>query len=213
MISRLLCTLLIAAAASSSHADIFFSLDAAGGTSTTITQSDNQSLPIFINSDASDSVNALVFDFNFPEMLAIDTSMSLPSTGNATQPGFFGDGNIELVLVESTMTAGADTVLNTSFELANPEIVPATPVELISLNVDASNLPIGDYTFAYDQNSTGAALIQSGEFSTFPVGTETLNFSVVTAVPEPSSLLACSVVAGIAGVRRRRRRRFQSVAA
>lgn len=196
---------LLVAASIPVHADILFSVGGPGDTTTTVAQGPNQFLPIFLRSDASDTINGLAFDFLFPEMIDIDTGSSTFATGAGTNPGFFADGNIQSAQLTATEVMGADTNLNVNYELTDPELIPSTFTNFFTLAVDTSDLPVGTYTIDYDPNSTGAFLVDDTGFAFVPVATSTLSFNVV-AIPEPGSLALAAVGSTVCLVRRRRRR-------
>lgn len=196
---------LLAAAVPSVHADILFSIGSPGGTSTTIAPTADQTLPIFLRSDAGDSINGLALDFLFPELINIDTGDSL---SGANTPGFFANDNLLFAQLTATnpVVNGVPqgTNLNVNFELDDAELIPSAFTPFLSLDVDASQLAAGEYSITYDPNSTGAFLVDLTGATFVDIGTPTLSFTVA-AIPEPGSL-ACLACGSVVLISRRRRR-------
>jgi hypothetical protein len=156
--------------------------------------SGTRSVDVVARSDAADSGLTTTVDFALGGGAKFDT----PNAGTFGGTGFLGEGNI----VSSGSSFLRDplnaSVSNLSIEFTNPQLIPSTNTRLATLSIDITGLAVGTYAI----NITGVDL--GGNPGTFNSG----SFQI-TAVPEPSSLLAVGIGLGGLWIRRKLARRIR----
>ncbi len=136
------------------------------------------SVDVFVRSTAAESSQGLEVSFN---LLNGGAFSPVPGAFNA---GFFGAGNITAAGSSFVRSNATTSVL--SIEFTASQLFPAADARIATLSIDTTGLAAGTYGISTTGFFTEAFV------NTAPGGT----FSIVSAVPEPTSIALLGVVIG-----------------
>jgi hypothetical protein len=156
-----------------------------------------QFVDVFARSDAAELTDFLVADFNLG-----GASFNSPAAGTFGFAGAIGAGNLQgtsSFLVDGSDATGRTS--NLSLDFTAPQLFPNADTLIARLAINTNGAAAGTF------NITGANFATLAGVNTVNAG----SFSIITAVPEPTSMALVGLVfGGIAG--RRALKRFRKVA-
>lgn len=125
--------------------------------------------------------------------------------GTFGEAGFLGAGNFQGTSFLGRDPADAtNRTVNLSLDFTNPQLFPSSDQRLATLNIDTTGLAAGTYNVFV---VPGSLATQGGTTSSFSNG----SFTLISAVPEPTSIALLSVVVGgVLGRKVLRRRKDKS---
>lgn len=179
--------------------------DAQSGASLDLVEGTTETLEIWVIGDLDQNIRAVAFNWESDAAGIVDSSNLAIDDLTARWPlnnigANFGDRTADsatglLINDAQLATLGGFSGTGVTFTAADPA------VRLGTIDVTASTIGTANTVFSPGPNG---ALDQNGSIDGFVVGNRT--FNVITAIPEPSSVLAIGLMATLGVVRRGRRR-------
>lgn len=173
--------LALVAFASQANADVILSI----GSGTFAADSGLQTINIFARSTTAESTDFLVADFR------IEAGTLGTPAGTFGGAGFIGAGNLQGTS-SFLRDAGDSRVGNLSLDFTALQALPTVDGLLATLSINTAGLAAGTYTIVGENFATlaGNNNVSNG------------SFTIITAVPEPTSMALLGIAAGGLAVRR-----------
>ena len=203
---KYLLTLAVLFCASTAHADFFIGLDLAdaqSGEALDLQLGETQTLEIWVIGQQDQNIRAMNFDYNSDvagiinaSALSIDDLVGRWPINNNLDVATDNSASGLLIDDVSLATLGSFAGTGVTFTAAEPAVRLGT--------IDVSADAVGTANTLFTPGALGAN-DQDGAVTGFITGGRAFNVVSITAIPEPSSVIALSLVAGFGLVRRRRR--------